>query len=190
MWGSSDYKLTTGDKATDKILKNVAFAVMQGNTIYINCYNLKFGKTRFGNGYSKAARIGENDLLFVNALVVQHEQAEMAGAAGAFGGIVGAYGGLAAAAAVGGVVGGVGGSVATSKRIKNPVCYIITFGANGKGCYDIKSFGDQMMDKMLLSRDLIDLHNAYYEEKDKNKRRLAARILPILMEAGIIEKEE
>lgn len=46
---------------------------------------------------------------------------------------------------------------------------------------------DRMMDKLLLSRDLTDLHTAYYAEQDKAKRRLASRILPILMEAGIIE---
>ena len=78
----------------------------------------------------------------------------------------------------------------TNKQLKNQVCYVISSAADEQGRYDIKLFDDRMMDKLLLSRELIDLHNAYYAEKDKSRRRLAARVLPILMEAGIIDAEE
>ncbi|MBQ7527448.1 MAG: hypothetical protein IJT11_06965, partial [Bacteroidaceae bacterium] len=91
--------------------------------------------------------------------------------------------GVAGAAVVGGIVGG----ASANKLLKNKVCYLITSGANEKGRFDVKRFEDQMMDKLLLSRNLVELHNAYYAEQDKKKRRLAARVIPILEKAGIIE---
>ncbi|MBQ5937371.1 MAG: hypothetical protein IJL50_06350, partial [Bacteroidaceae bacterium] len=85
------------------------------------------------------------------------------------------------------VVGGIVGGASANKLLKNKVCYLITSGANEKGRFDVKRFEDQMMDKLLLSRNLVELHNAYYAEKDKKKRRLASRIIPILEKAGIID---
>ena len=185
MWGYSNITMKTGDKNLDKRINYSVFAVMQGKALYVNSYNLRFEKLRFGKGFSKAARIGENDLLVVNKLVGKEAQNEQPGATGAA--IVGGMlFGIAGAAIAGGIVAG----VTANKQLKGKVCYLLTSGADEKGRYDITLFEDKMMDKLLLSRDLIDLHNAYYAEKDKNKRRLASRILPILMEAGIIEAEE
>ena len=182
MWGLSNIKLVTGDKAFDKRLNYSVFAVEQGKTLYVNCYNLRFEKSRFGKGFCQAARIGEDDLLLVNKLAgkeARKNQSSAAGAALVAGVLFGVAGGVIA----GGIVAGVN----VNKQLKNQVCYILTSGANEKGNYDIKLFEDRDMDKLLLNRDLIDLHNAYYSEKDKAKRRLASRILPILEKAGIIE---
>ena len=182
MWGYSNITMKTGDKDLDKRINYSVFAVMQGKTLYVNSYNLRYEKERFGKGFSKAARIGENDLLLVNKLAgkeAQNNQSSAAGAAFVGGMLGGVIGGV--------IVGSIVAGTTASKQLKNKVCYILTSGADEKGRYDITLFEDQMMDKLLLSRDLIDLHNAYYAEKDKNKRRLASRILPILMEAGIIE---
>lgn len=181
MWGVSNYKLQTGDKDTDRRL-NTAFVVMQADTLYVNCLNLRFEKSSLGNGYSKAARIGEHDLLLASKLAGKEARDEQAGAGGAAI-MAGMLGGIAGAALVGGIV----GAVAANKNLKNKVCYLITSGADEKGFFNVKRFEDQMMDKLLLSRDLIDLHNAYYAEKDKTKRRMASRIIPILEEADIIE---
>ena len=185
MWGYSNITMKTGDKDLDKRINYSVFAVMQGKTLYVNSYNLRFEKSRFGKGFSKAARIGENDLLLVNKLAGKEAQNEQSGAAGAaiVGGVLF---GIAGAAIAGGIVAG----VTANKQLKGKVCYLLTSGADEKGRYDITLFEDKMMDKLLLSRDLIDLHNAYYAEKDKAKRRQASRILPILMEAGIIDAEE
>ena len=185
MWGFSNITMKTGDKALDKRINYSVFAVMQGKTLYVNSYNLRFEKSRFGKGFSKAARIGENDLLLVNMLAgkeAKTQQSEVSGAVFVSGFLFG----IAGAA----IAGGIAGATVANKQLKNKVCYLLTSGANEKGRYDITLFEDQMMDKLLLSRDRIDLHNAYYEEKDKAKRRLAVRILPILMEAGIIDAEE
>lgn len=178
MWGYSNYKLTAGDKDIDRILNGMAFAVMQADSIYVNCHHLQFEKANFGNGYCKAARIGQNDLLLVNQLVGKEARDNMSKAVDGPGFMFGAVGA------------GIAAGVAAQKQMKNKVCYIISPSANNQGRYDIKLFDDRMMDKLLLSRELIDLHDAYYAEKDKNKRRLAARVIPILEKAGIIEAEE
>lgn len=188
MWGVSNYKLTAGDKDIDKILNEVAFAVKQGDEIYVNCRNLRYENMRFGKGYCKSAGINEHDLIVVNAMMTKSDMPIVVPVFIPAGPI----GSVAAAAAVAGVASGAmaaaSGAMTTNRQLKNQVCYVISSAADDKGRYDIQLLDDRRMDKLLLSRDLIDLHNAYYEEKDKNKRRLAARILPILMEAGIIEE--
>ena len=178
MWGYSNIILKTGDKNLDNRINYSVFAVMQGKTLYVNNYNLRFEKSRFGKGFSKAARIGEKNLLIVNKLAGKEAQENMSKAvdgAGVMFGLVGA---------------GIAAGVTANKQLKNKICYVLSPDADEQGRYDIKLFDDRMMDKLLLSRELIDLHNAYYEEKDKSRRRLAARVLPILMEAGIIDAEE
>ena len=175
MWGYSNITLKTGDKALDGRLKNSVFAVMQGESMYVNCAGLRFEKASFGNGFCKAARIGEDGLLFAGKLVGKEARENVSKAMdgpGVMFGLVGA---------------GIAAGISASKQMKNKVCYIITPDASGESLYNIERFGDREMDRLLLSRDLIDLHNAYYAEKDKNRRRLASRIIPILMEAGIIE---
>jgi uncharacterized ferredoxin-like protein len=136
---------------------------------------MQFEKSRFGKGFSEAARIGDSDLLFANKLVGMEARENVSKAMdgpGVMFGLVGA---------------GIAAGVAAQKQLKNKVCYVLTPNADGKDGYDITMFDDRMMDKLLLSRDLIDLHNKYYAEKDKAKRRLAARVIPILMKAGIID---
>jgi hypothetical protein len=92
-WGGSDFTLKTGDKALDKKLKKEVFAVMQADTIYVNCRNLRYEKARFGNGYSRAIRMGQNDLLFVNRKIGRKEQMNAGAMAGVFGVLGGAIGG-------------------------------------------------------------------------------------------------
>ena len=181
MWGVSNYKLKTGDEYTDRLL-NTAFVVMQADTLYVNSRNLRFEKSSLGKGYCKAARIGEHNLLLTGKLAGKEAQDDALSGSGAAI-TAGILFGVAGAAVVGGIVGG----TSANKLLKNKVCYLITSGANEKGHFDVKRFEDQMMDKLLLSRNLVELHNAYYAEQDKKKRRLAARVIPILEKAGIIE---
>lgn len=178
MWGYSNIMLKTGDKDFDKRINYSVFAVMQGKTLYVNNYNLRFEKSRFGKGFCKAARIGENDLLFANKLAGKEARENVSKAMdgpGVMFGLVGA---------------GIAAGVTANKQLKNKVCYVLSPDADDKGSYDIKLLGDSMMDRLLLGRNLTNLHTAYYAEQDKAKRRLASRILPILMEAGIIKAEE
>lgn len=47
---------------------------MQADTMYVNCRNLRFEGTRFGNGYTKAIRIGNRSILFANRLIGEEAQ--------------------------------------------------------------------------------------------------------------------
>ena len=70
LWmGGNDYKLTTGDKAQDEIIKKEAFAVICKDTIYVNCRNLRFENTGFGNGYTKGYRYDGDKLCIVNKII-------------------------------------------------------------------------------------------------------------------------
>lgn len=181
MWGVSNYKLKTGDEYTDRLL-NTAFVVMQADTLYVNSRNLRFEKSSLGKGYCKAARIGEHNLLLTGKLAGKEAQDDaLSGSAAAA--TAGILFGVAGAAVAGGIAGG----ASANKLLKNEVCYLITSGADEKGHFNVTRFEDPMMDKLLLSRNLVELHNAYYAEQDKKKRQLAARVIPILEKAGIIE---
>ena len=45
----------------------------KADTLFVNCRNLRYDKVRFGNGYTKAKRIGNRSLLFVNRLISQRQ---------------------------------------------------------------------------------------------------------------------
>ena len=165
-WGGNDFTLTTGDKVTDNILKKSAFVVMQADTLYINCRNLRYKKTRFGNGYTKAMRIGQRSLLFVNRTIGRDAQTSQAMAGFMFGAI--------------------GGAIAASSQMKQQVCYVISYGADSKGRIAIRLIDDSLMDEMIANRD--DLHDEYYAEEKLSKRLLATHVIPILEKAGLFQQ--
>ena len=178
-WGGSDYVMKTGDKAIDKMLKKEAFAVMQADTIYVNCRNLRYEKARFGNGYSRAIRMGQNDLLFVNRKIGRKEQMNAGAMAGVFGVLGGAIGG------------GIAGGMIASEMLdmlKNQVCYVVSGGADKKGHIILQLMDDEEMHEIVKDRD--DLHQLYWNEKDESKRRAASNVLPILEKAGLIHLDD
>ena len=165
-WGGNDYTLTTDNKATNKILKNDAFAVMLGDIIYLNCRNLRYDKARFGNGYTIARRIGERSLLFVNRLIGRTQEKDI---------IV-----------VGAAFGAIGAAISANKQIKNQVCYVISSGADEKGRIGIRPIDDHLMSQMIDNRG--DLLDEYYAEKDLKKRLLATHVIPILEKTSLFEQ--
>lgn len=167
-WGGSDYTLTTGDKELDKTLKKMAFAVMIADTIYLNCRNLRYEKTSFGSGYSKARRIGDNSLLLVHRVIGKSALKDEVLSSLVFG--------------------VVGEAITVNKQVKNQVCYIISSGANEKGRIDIRMINDSLMDQMLQGRE--DLQKEYYAEENKSKRLLAVHVIPILEKAGLFEQSK
>jgi light-regulated signal transduction histidine kinase (bacteriophytochrome) len=120
--GGNDFTLKAGDKAIDKILKKKAFAVMQGDELYVNCRNLRFEKTSFGKGYTKAIRMGENDLLLVNKMIGRDAQLN--------------------AAMTGFFFGAIGAALVAGDLAKQQVCYVISNGANKKGRITIQLIDD------------------------------------------------
>ena len=163
--GGSDFTLTTGNKATDKILKNDAFAVMQGDTLYVNFRNLRYEKARFGNGYAKARCIGRDSLVVVSRINGSEAQ-EMGNLGYAFG-ITGAY-------------------ISSKKQVQQQVCYLISHGADNKGHIAIRLMDNSLMDKMLANRK--DLYDEYHTEKNISKRLLATHVLPILEKGGFFSR--
>lgn len=166
-WGGNDFTLTTGDAATDRILKRDAFVVMQADTLYVNCRNLVFEKTRFGSGYTKAKRIGRQSLLFVNRIIGSDAAGQSMGARFALGVI--------------------GGAIAAADQMKQQVCYVISWGPEeGKLLIPIRLVDDELVDKMVTDKDLI---REYYSQKNKQNRILANHVMPILEKAGLFEQQ-
>ena len=165
-WGGNDFTLTTGDVATDRILKKDAFVVMHADTLYVNCRNLVLEKTRFGSGYTKAKRIGRQSLLFVNRIIGSDAAGQAMGAR---------Y-----------VLGAIGGALAAADQMKQQVCYVISWGPEEGKLIPIRLVDDELVDKMVTSKDLI---REYYSETNKQKRILADHVMPILEKAGLFEQQ-
>lgn len=190
LWGVGGYKLTTGDKAADATVKK-SFAVMQGNNLFVNGHRLKCGKQSMGKGFCKAARINRYNIIFTSNIVpADINSSQLAGGMAATLGMMAGQGGAiggAVAGLAGGIIGGTMGGMQAVTSLKNPVCHIIAPSADDEKQTAIIPIDDHLMDKLLLSRNLTELHNEYYAEKDKELRRQAARVIPILKKAGIIE---
>jgi len=167
-WGGNDFKLTTGDKATNKILKKKAFAVMRGDTLYVNCRNLRYENTRFGNGYTKAMRIGQRSLLFVNKIIGSEAQGNVMRSQFLFGVI--------------------GSMITASEQMDQQVCYVISFGANSDGEIGIRLIDDRLVEQMIADAHHYDLYDEFYAEKDPEKRLLAKHVIPILEKAGLFSQ--
>lgn len=165
-WGGNDISLTTGDKATDKMLKKDAFAVKQGRKLFVNCQNMVYQKIFLGKGYAKAMTMGTDTLFFISAKVGRDMQKQqmMAGVA------LGALGG--------GIVGG--------SQALQQACYLVTTNADSRGRYNITMINDDEMKKILGVTS--DLYGEYISEYDHEKRLTPEYIYPILKKAGHFKK--
>ena len=166
-WGGNDFTLTTGDKAFDNILKKDIFIVSHGDTLYVNCRNLRYHHGRFGNGYTRAVRIGQHSLLFVNKWIGDD-----------------AFNNSSMAI----LFGAVGAMAAANQQIKNQVCYIISSGANSKGRVNIRLVDDNLMEQMIAGANHYELTSDFYSVKDTEMRLLANHVIPILEKAGLLKE--
>lgn len=164
-WGGNDFTLTCGDKTLDKVLQKEAFVVMHNDTMYVNCRNLRYEKTRFGGGFTKAMRIGDQSILFVNRMIGRDAMTRQLSNAYFFGTV---------------------GSILTARQLmKHQVCYVISWGADEKGKIAIRMIDDTLICQMLEKH--YDLIQEYKSEKAPGKRILASHVLPILIKAGLIK---
>lgn len=162
-WGGNDYTLSTGNRSQDKTLKNNAFIVMQADTMFINCRSLRYEGTNFGNGYTRAMRIGNRSILLVNRLIGKEVKRQQQTTAFMFGAI--------------------GAAIAAGKQNKQQVCYVISNGADEKGRINIRLINDSLMDQMIEGQN--SLLNEYYSVLDEEERQQATHIVPILEKAGL-----
>lgn len=175
MLGGNDYAFFSNEERIDKILRNTAFAVMIGDSLYLNCNKLRLERSYFGQGYTKARRVGNHSLLFVNSLIGKK------------------YNNQVQAAALSGLMFGVFGVLAVGIPTANystnhQVCYILSNGANEYGFTDIRVVDDYMMEKILT--DHKDQHDKYFSEQDEKQRPLAKRVIPILEQIGFFTQPE
>ena len=168
-WGGSDYKLSCGDKETDKLIKKEALVVMQGDSLYVNCRNLCYQDVSLGKGYTKAKRIGNRSLLLVNRFVDKESE----------------HGAIAPGLLFGLAGGIISGVKEAKKGMKQQVCYIISKGANAKGKIEVRLLDDDLIKQML--KDQGPLLKEYFEEEGYPQRILAERVLPILEKSGLMK---
>ena len=164
--GGNDISLSTGDKATDKMLNKEVFAVKQGRKLFVNCRNLVFQKGRFGKGYAKAMTLGKDSVFFVGTRIGRQnvEKQAMAGV----------------------VFGAVGAGIAGGSQALQQVCYLVTNEADSRGLYNITMIDDTEMAK-IVGRDS-KFYKEYLYESDASKRLKPEHIYPILKEAGFFRK--
>ena len=165
LWvGGNDYSFSTGDKATDKVLKKKAFAVEYNDTLYVNLRTLRYERQRFGNGYAMAMPYDGDKVMFVTYRIGKSVTWGRA-AAGVFFGVI-------------------GGAISASNALKDRVCYLIDNGGNGKTT-EIKLIGDRLIKEMLSEKPL-ERHR-YMSVHDPDERESAAHVLPLLKEWGLVK---
>ncbi|MBR1901847.1 MAG: hypothetical protein IJ826_02575 [Bacteroidaceae bacterium] len=165
-WGGNDFSLTTGDKATDKIIGKEAFAVKQGKKLFVNCRNLAHQKIPFGKGYAKAMEMGQ-DTLFIIYTKLGKETREQQ---------------MAAQMALGAI----GAGIAAGQQALQQVCYLITTDTYNRGPKNnVTMIGDKEMKKFLGVTS--DLYGEYISEYDPEKRLKPEHIYPILKKAGLFK---
>lgn len=172
LWGGgydNEYTLTTGNKALDKSLKKEAFIVMQSDTGYLNCHNLRHDNVLLGNGFTRARRFNNNGLIFARHFANKKSRQE-----------------IRTAIFIGGINVGLS---AASDYDKKQVCYIISSGADEKGYINTRMVDDQMIEEM-MEKDIIkegSLYIEYLSEGKKAKRMNPSHVIPILEKAGLIK---
>lgn len=171
LWvGGNDFKFTTGDEKTDKILKKTAFVIEYGDTLYVNLRTLRHEKQRFGNGYAQGFRFDGDKIVFSSYRIgkdVKEKTTVIVGFGVAFGAIGGA------------IVGAIEGK----SMLKDRMCYLIDNGGDGK-TIDIKIIGDRLIRELLFD-DHRDAYLHYMSVPEKQERESAANVLPVLLESGL-----
>ena len=168
-WGGNDFTLTTGNKDWDKVLKNEAFIVMQSDTTYLNCRNVRHDTVLLGKGFTRARRFNNNGLIFAHQFVNKKSEQDIRSARY----IAGAIGALSAA----------------SDYKDKQVCYIISSGAGGIGYINTRMVDDKMIEEM-MEKDIIKdgkIYLEYTSEGKKAKRMNPSHVIPILEKAGLIK---
>ena len=176
----TDYKVKSGDKETDRILKKEVFAISFGKNLYVNCRNLRCNDIILDTQqYVQAYPYAGNKLL----IAVYHIND------GAFL--------LGLGADVASVFTPIGPSIAlksasaalwlSRSKLNSYRCYLIDTDANEKGRYPVTRIDDDYMTN-LLSDDahMLARYNAVSSKRD---RQSASNVLAVLTEKGLVEAE-
>ena len=159
-----EYYFTTGDKKTDKKLKNEAFIVQKGDSMFVNLSQMRCENVLFGKGFAYGMPLIGKKILFISNRVDMKAASRQTNTYMAFG-LMGAM-------------------IAKSSNIKVKACYILDTNPNGQYT-DVLLIDDDVMRKLLA--DDKDLLNRYFKVADQNERETPSNILPLLREKGLIE---
>ncbi len=173
----TDFKVKSGDKEADRILKKEAFAITFGKQLYVNCRNLRYNDVILDTqNYVQAYPYAGNKLL----IAVYHIND------GAF--LLGLGTDVASVFTPLGPSIGLQ-SVSTAlwlgrDKLNSHRCYLIDADADEKGRYAVTRINDEFMEKLLAN----DAHllNRYKAVSKKSERQSASNVLAILTEKGLV----
>ena len=177
-FNEKQYKIKTGVKAVDKMLKKQAFAVMYGDQLFVNCRNLRAnGSSLDISGYTKAVRY-DNDKVCVMAYKNDDVSRILAIGLDVASCFVDDKG-----LKVGMEVGSIGFWIG-NECLSRAVCYLVDSDANEKGKIATTRMNDKFMENLLY--DDANLLEKYKAINSKRNRQAASNVLPILMEKGLV----
>uniref|UniRef100_A0AB33J080 GLPGLI family protein n=1 Tax=Prevotella sp. GTC17254 TaxID=3236794 RepID=A0AB33J080_9BACT len=162
-WGGKDFKFDSDNKATRRLLRKEAVAVMYRDTLLFNLTHLKDRGTAFGRGYARGHKMADGHYLILYFDVAKMHAKSMA--AGMFG-----------------LVGGLAMAASSNKLVKQNVCYIVTPGEK-----KVTIINEKVMPDLL--KDHPDLLEEYNQIK-KKERTYAENIVPLLQRAGVLDDAE
>lgn len=167
---SSDFHIVSGDESLSDMLNKKAYAVMVGDTLYVNCRHYRYQGVQFGPGYAYGFRYDGNKLCIVNRKIGRGE--------------------LMAVGVVGAVTPGVGtsavvGAAEQEIMLANKVCYLVDSEPNKKGITKIKYINEKFINAVLGDNE--ELKSQYNAAGGKQSRQSAANTLRTLKAAGLIK---
>ena len=177
-YADGEFKVRTGDKLADKILKKDVFAIKYGKQLYVNCRNLRYDDVPLETSkYVQAVPYGDHKLCLMayktNALLALADIGCLASSVFVNNTWV----------SLGLVSGSIGAGIANN-CLSDYACYLLGSNANAKGKTPITRINDDFMVNLLS--DDTSLLNKYMAVKSKHNRQSAANVLPILMEKGLV----
>ncbi len=175
----NQFKIKTGDKETDNMLKKEALVLEYDGHLYVNCRYLRCNDVPLDvTNYAQAYRYDGDKLCVVAHWI--NGGAVLAGLAGDIVTVAAPFP-VAASAAV--------GSTAiwwNMEKLNSYRCYYLDADANEKGKTAVKRIADDFMNEVLTdSPELLERYNAL---EKKRARQSAANILPFLKEKGLISE--
>ncbi len=173
------FKIKTGDKQTDELIKKDALLIEYDGHLYANCRNLRYKDAPLDvRNYAQAYRYDGDKLC-----IVAHWVNGGAVLAGLAGDVVATVSPLPVS-----IPTAVGSTVIwlNMEKLSNFRCYYLDSDANEKGRTVVERMTDEFMAKTLSdSPQLLERYNALDK---KRARQSAANILPFLKEKGLIKE--
>ena len=176
----TDYKVKSGDKEADRILKKEVFAISFGKQLYVNCRNLRYNDIildtqKYVQGYPYAGN---------KVLIAVYHINDGAFLMGLGADVTSLFTPLGTSIAL--------QSASTAlwlsrNQLNSYRCYLINTDANENGRYNVTRIDDDYMGKLLANdAHLLARYNAV---SNKRERQSASNVLAILTEKGLISAD-